>query len=303
MKEYFTRYQQIRGRRRTTPTCTARCSARGAPSSVAGTPPGVKACPSRRGSKTAKPRAAHALLETIVREWRLCYVPLVEGCTRCQDRPRPTREEWERQLMNWALSEDKRRWLGRCDQACKDLEVAASYGGGRASGVALAVAREVLVTCGGGAVARSGEREQGLVVAHEIGDVIKKAATGLPRILCRARGTASGTLAVGASVVINQALHDVSPHPQAAGVHLAGTEFAAALLGSERTDALEHLTPQQYRLMVHETDQARDDAIEAQNLAESARVRAAAAEAAATRSERLRHLESLGCGAPRSATP
>ncbi|KAE8968892.1 hypothetical protein PF010_g21829 [Phytophthora fragariae] len=55
--------------------------------------------------------------------------------------------------------------------------------------------------------------------------------------------------------------------------------------------------------MVQETDQARDDAIEAQNLAESARVRAAAAEAAATRSERLHHLESLGCGAPRSATP
>ncbi|KAE8999237.1 hypothetical protein PR002_g18516 [Phytophthora rubi] len=100
-------------------------------------------------------------------------------------------------------------------------------------------------------------------------------------------------------------------HPQAAGVHHAGTGFAAAPLGSERTDASEHLTPQQYRLMVQETDQARDDAMEAQNLAESAPVRAAAAEAAATRSEqgrremmeRLRHLESLVCGAPRSATP
>ncbi|KAE9216634.1 hypothetical protein PF005_g8972 [Phytophthora fragariae] len=63
--------------------------------------------------------------------------------------------------------------------------------------------------------------------------------------------------------------------------------------------------------MVQETDQARDDAMEAQNLAESAPVRAAAAETAATRSEqgrremmeRLRHLESLVCGAPRSATP
>ncbi|KAE8951033.1 hypothetical protein PR002_g33099 [Phytophthora rubi] len=100
-------------------------------------------------------------------------------------------------------------------------------------------------------------------------------------------------------------------HPQAAGAHHAGTEFAAASLGSERTDASEHLTPQQYRLMVREADQATDEAIEAQNLAESARERAAAAEAAATRSEqgrremmkRLRHLESIVCGAPRSATP
>ncbi|KAE9302302.1 hypothetical protein PR003_g22293 [Phytophthora rubi] len=107
MKEYFTRYRMIRGERRTTPTRTTRCSARGAPSSVAGTPLGVKACPSRRGSRTVRPRAAHALLETFARacarwcsERRLCYVHLVEGCTRCQDRPRPTREEWERQVMN-----------------------------------------------------------------------------------------------------------------------------------------------------------------------------------------------------------
>ncbi|KAE8914042.1 hypothetical protein PF003_g1581 [Phytophthora fragariae] len=50
--------------------------------------------------------------------------------------------------------------------------------------------------------------------------------------------------------------------------------------------------------------------MEAQNLAESARDRAAAAEAAATRSEqgrremmeRFRHLVSIVCGAPRSAT-
>ncbi|KAE9362314.1 hypothetical protein PF008_g192 [Phytophthora fragariae] len=62
--------------------------------------------------------------------------------------------------------------------------------------------------------------------------------------------------------------------------------------------------------MVQETDQARDDAMEAQNLAESARARAAAAETAVTRSEqgcrdmmeRLRHLEFVVCGGPRSAT-
>ncbi|KAE9336775.1 hypothetical protein PR003_g12337 [Phytophthora rubi] len=100
-------------------------------------------------------------------------------------------------------------------------------------------------------------------------------------------------------------------HPQAAGAHHADTEFVAAPLGSERTDASGHRTPQQYRLMVREDDQARDEAMEAQNLAESARDRAAAAEAAATRSEqgrremmeRFRHLVSIVCGVPRSATP
>ncbi|KAE8892956.1 hypothetical protein PF003_g22875 [Phytophthora fragariae] len=100
-------------------------------------------------------------------------------------------------------------------------------------------------------------------------------------------------------------------HPQAAGAHRAGTEFAAAPLGSEWIDSSERLTPRQYRLMVQETDQARDDAMEAQNLTESACVRAAAAEAAATRSEqgrremmeRLRHLESVVCGRSHSETP
>ncbi|GMG17074.1 unnamed protein product [Phytophthora fragariaefolia] len=114
-------------------------------------------------------------------------------------------------------------------------------------------------------------------------------------------------------------------HPPAAGVHHAGTGVGALSLGSEISVASEHptpldaetagaserLTPEPYRLMMMETDQARDDAMEAQNLAESARQRAAAAEAAAARSEqgrhemmeRLRHLESLVCGEPRSATP
>ncbi|GMF52149.1 unnamed protein product [Phytophthora fragariaefolia] len=114
-------------------------------------------------------------------------------------------------------------------------------------------------------------------------------------------------------------------HPPAAGAHHAGTGIGALSigskmsvaserptpLGSEPAGASEQLTPEQYRLMLMKTDQARDDAMEAQNLAESARHRAAAAEAAAARSEqgrremmeRLRHLESLVCGGPRSATP
>ncbi|GMF61201.1 unnamed protein product [Phytophthora fragariaefolia] len=114
-------------------------------------------------------------------------------------------------------------------------------------------------------------------------------------------------------------------HPPAAGAHHAGTGVGALSLGSETSvvserptplgsesaGASERLTPDQYRLMMMETDQARDDAMEAQNLAASARQRAAAAEATAARSEqgrremmeRLRHLESLVCGGPRSDTP
>ncbi|GMF52206.1 unnamed protein product [Phytophthora fragariaefolia] len=114
-------------------------------------------------------------------------------------------------------------------------------------------------------------------------------------------------------------------HPPAAGANYAGTGAGALSLGSEMSvvskrltplgsesaGASERLTPEQYRLMMMETDQARDDAMEGQNLAESARQRAAAAEAAAARSEqgrremmeRLRHLECFVCGGPRSATP
>ncbi|KAE9088265.1 hypothetical protein PF006_g25626 [Phytophthora fragariae] len=103
----------------------------------------------------------------------------------------------------------------------------------RASVLARAVALEVQVMCAGVAAARARQRQRGLVVAHEIGDVFKKTATGLPRILSRrvskpahpimllgclptsgARIRSRGTLAVGARIVINQALHDVSSRPR-----------------------------------------------------------------------------------------
>ncbi|GMF55504.1 unnamed protein product [Phytophthora fragariaefolia] len=136
-----------------------------------------------------------------------------------------------------------------------------------------------------------------------------------PRVWCGHRDQPSAPRSIG-----------VPPrHPPATGVHHADTGVGALSLGSEMSvaserptplgfkpaGASERLTPEQYRLMMMETDQARDDAMEAQNLAESARQRAAAAEAAAARSEhgrremmeRLRHLESLVCGGPRSATP
>nr|KAE8922838.1 hypothetical protein PF009_g26904 [Phytophthora fragariae] len=120
----------------------------------------------------------------------------------------------------------------------KLLQVVAADVVRRASVLARAAALEVQVMCAGVAAARARQRQRGLVVAHEIGDVFKKAAMGLPRILSRrvskpahpmvllgglpssgarirsTRGTARGTLAVGARIVINQALHDVSSRPR-----------------------------------------------------------------------------------------
>ncbi|KAE8959779.1 hypothetical protein PR001_g30600 [Phytophthora rubi] len=286
-----------------------------------------------------------ALLEIFGRACARCCSAsghLVEGCTRCQDRPRPTREEWERQVMSWTLSEDERRWLGRYDRARRDLEVAASRGSGR---------RETRER------ARSRSRSRSTRHVRWRRSRSRSPAPARPRSRSRDRGrlqeggygapTYPQPASVQASAPDNASRVPADEwraysqyqgnregdsrgwreyrdqpsaprriaappmHPQAAGAHHAGTEFAAAPLGSERTDASEHLTPQQYRLMVREADQARDEAMEAQNLAESARERAAAAEAATTRSEqgrremmeRLRHLESIVCGAPRSATP
>ncbi|KAE9260805.1 hypothetical protein PR003_g34204 [Phytophthora rubi] len=120
----------------------------------------------------------------------------------------------------------------------KLLQVVAADVVRRASVLARAAALEVQVMCAGVAAARARQRQRGLVVVHEIGDVFKEATTGLPRILSRrvskpahpimllgclptsgarirsTSGTARGTLAVGASIVINQALHDVSPRPR-----------------------------------------------------------------------------------------
>ncbi|KAE8988176.1 hypothetical protein PF005_g28792 [Phytophthora fragariae] len=175
------------------------------------------------------------------RERRLCYVHLVVGCARCQDRPRPTSEEWERQVMSWTLSEDERRWLGRYVRARRDFEVAASRGSGRRETRERARSRSRSRSPGhvrwrrsrsrSPARARPRSRSRDRVRLQEGG-------YGFPRILRRrvsmpahpivllgclpssgarirsTRGTARGTLAVGASIVINQALQDVSPRPR-----------------------------------------------------------------------------------------
>ncbi|KAE9060290.1 hypothetical protein PF010_g30276 [Phytophthora fragariae] len=347
MKEYFTHYRQLRGKKtnnaythdalqRSWCAFIRRWNAAGREGlSFTSWLEDSEAARSTRSIGDLRTRVC----EMLQREWRLCYVHLVGGCARCQDRPRPTREEWGRQVMSWTLSEDERRWLGRYDRARRDLEVAASRGSGRRETRERARSRSRSRSPGHVRWRRSRSRQRGVVVAHEIGDVFKKATTGLPGILSRrvskpahpimllgclptsgarirstrgtARGGSRGWREYRDQPSAPRRIAAPPMYPQPAGVHHAGTEFAAAPLGSERTDASEHLTPQQYRLMVREADQARDEAMEAQNLAESGRERAAAAEAAATRSEqgrremmeRLRHLESIVCGAPRSATP
>ncbi|KAE8979452.1 hypothetical protein PR001_g24547 [Phytophthora rubi] len=321
MKEYFTRYQQLQGKK-TNNACTHDALQRSCTRSI--------------GNLRTR------VCEMAQREWRLCYVHLVEGCARCQDHPRPTREEWERQVMSWALSEDERRWLGRYDRARRDLEVAASRGSGRRETRERARSRSHSRSPGhvrwrrsrsrspAPARPRSRSRDRGRLQEGGYGaptypqpaSVQASApdnASRVPADEWRAysqyqgnrEGDSRGWRGYRDQPSAPRRIAAPPMHPQAAGAHHAGTEFAAAPLGSEQTDASEHLTPQQYWLMVREADQARDEAMEAQNLAESARDRAAAAEAAATRSEqgrremmeRLRHLESIVCGAPRSATP
>ncbi|KAE9040926.1 hypothetical protein PR001_g6853 [Phytophthora rubi] len=232
--------------------------------------------------------------------------------------------------MNWALSEDERRWLGRYDRARRDLHVAASCDGGRRDTCERSRSRGRSRSPGHVRWRLSRSRDRGRLQEGGYGAPtyplpanVQASAPGSasrgPAVEWRAYSQSQGYREEDSRGWREYRDQPSAPkriaalpmHPQAAGAHRAGTEFAAAPLGSERIDSSERLTPRQYRLMVQETDQARDDAMEAQNLTESACVRAAAAEAAATRSEqgrremmeRLRHLESVVCGRSRSETP
>ncbi|KAE8971693.1 hypothetical protein PR001_g26815 [Phytophthora rubi] len=311
MKEYFTRYRQLRGKKtnnaythdalqRSWCAFIRRWNAAGREGlSFTSWLEDREATRSTRSIGDLRTRVC----EMLQREWRLCYVHLVECCTRCQDRPRPTREEWERQVMGWALSEDERRWLGRYDRARRDLEVAASRGSGR---------RETRERARSRSRSRSPEGGYGAPTYSQPASVQASApdsASRVPADEWRAysqyqgsrEGDSRGWRAYRDQLSAPRRIAAPPMHPQAAGAHHAGTEFAAAPLGSERIDASEHLTPQQYRLMVREADQARDEAMEAHNLAESAATRSE--QGRREMMERLRHLESIVCGAPRSATP
>ncbi|ETM53882.1 hypothetical protein L914_02682 [Phytophthora nicotianae] len=51
-------------------------------------------------------------------EWRISYVHLVEGCTKCSEtRDRPSRTEWEHQLELWPRSEVERQAICRYDRS------------------------------------------------------------------------------------------------------------------------------------------------------------------------------------------
>ncbi|KAE9176168.1 hypothetical protein PF004_g26173 [Phytophthora fragariae] len=224
MKEYFTRYRQLRGKKtnnaythdalqRSWCAFIRRWNAAGREGlSFTSWLEDREAARSTRSIGDLRTRVC----EMLQREWRLCYVHLVEGCTSVAGSGATTGLAGILKLQQVVAADVVRR----------------------ASVLARAVALEVQVMCAGVAAARSRQRQRGLVVAHEIGDVFKKTATGLPRILSRrvskpahpmvllgghpssgarirsTRGTARGTLAVGARIVINQALHDVSPRPR-----------------------------------------------------------------------------------------
>ncbi|ETK97185.1 hypothetical protein L915_00239, partial [Phytophthora nicotianae] len=85
----------------------------------------------------------------------------------------------------------------------------------------------------------------------------------------------------------------------------SGLRDSAFSRGAEKSGTVERLTIDQYRRMRREVDQARDDALKTQQIAETANRRAYAAERFASQAERgrrammsrLRHLETLGSGA------
>ncbi|ETI34209.1 hypothetical protein F443_19245 [Phytophthora nicotianae P1569] len=64
-------------------------------------------------------RRPEHVCQLVQREWRICYVHLVEGCANCSEtRDRPTPTEWEHQLELWPLSEVERQAIGRYDGRC-----------------------------------------------------------------------------------------------------------------------------------------------------------------------------------------
>ncbi|KAE8988569.1 hypothetical protein PF004_g24640 [Phytophthora fragariae] len=272
MNEYFTRYRQLRGKKtnnaythdalqRSWCAFIRRWNAAGHEGlSFTSWLEDREAARSTRSIGDFRTRVC----EMLQREWRLCYVHLVEGCTRCQDRPRPTREEWERQVMSCTLSEDERRWLGRYDRARRDLEVAASRGSGRRE------TRERARSCSRSrspghvrwraqaaatpARPRSRSRDRGRLQEGGYGaptypqpaSVQASApdnASRVPADEWRAYSQYQGNREYRDQPSAPRRIAAPPMHPQAAGAHHAGTEFAAAPLGSERTDASEHLTP------------------------------------------------------------
>ncbi|KAE9323391.1 hypothetical protein PF008_g17371 [Phytophthora fragariae] len=275
MKEYFMRYQQLRGKKtnnaythdalqRSWCGFIRRWNASGREGlSFTSWLEDREATRSTRSIGDLRARVC----EIAQREWRLCYVHLVDVGTRFQDRPRPTREEWERQVMSCALSEDERRWLGRYDRARRDLEVAANRGSGRRETRERARSRS-RSRCPGHvrwhrsrsrsparARPRSRSRDRGRLqeggyeapmypLPASVQASAPDSASRVPAVEWRAYSQNRGNREYRDPSSAPRHIAAPPMHPQAAGAHHAGTEFATAPFGSERTDASERLTSQ-----------------------------------------------------------
>ncbi|EGZ09382.1 hypothetical protein PHYSODRAFT_338199 [Phytophthora sojae] len=302
------------------------------------------------------------------REWRLCYVHLVEGCENCAATcDRPTRDQWENQTSgagSIVTSARARSWSKRAYtvdvsalEAVIVMIVAAETAatlrrsfvaaavvieGGLRLGHASAVAREDAVLQR--VIVRLRQRECGLILAHNIRDILQQATTWLPRILrwrisqsadaiVLLRGTRVASLRLRRRITIARTfratpadvmVYDSLGNPAliASCVNQRGWTIATPpvssvssatsthqlLARSDPAASVPRVTIEQYRIMIAEAEQVRNDALDAQNLAESARTRASAAEAVAEESqrdrlalvERLRRLERAAFGAPQA---
>ncbi|OWY91141.1 hypothetical protein PHMEG_00040405, partial [Phytophthora megakarya] len=152
----------------------------------------------RRGEHSMTDLREH-ICSKAEREWRLCYVHLVEGCENGEaTRDRPTQDEWENQTSGAgsdATSTRARSWSERTYvvdvsglEAVIVMTVAAETAATlRRRFVAAAVVIEDTLRLGHAVprrvIVRLRQRECGLILAHNIRDILQQATTRLPRIL------------------------------------------------------------------------------------------------------------------------
>ncbi|KAG2961125.1 hypothetical protein PC119_g26202 [Phytophthora cactorum] len=220
---------------------------------------------------------AHILLYEIEQAWRICYVHMREGCPRCsQVRDRPTREDWDVQFDMWGPSDEERRWIGRYERSLSQRAQSQVRRGGTRRDPSRG--------------SRSRSRPRG---RH------REAAT---RRHINKWGGGGGPSRRKAGPSRRRGTSEQSPW-RVAGFVL-GT--VGGLRGPQATPDLERLSIEQYRLMMADAQQERDDALDAYQLAESAQREAGVASKLAAREqrdrwellERFRRLETAQLGAP-----
>ncbi|ETI57419.1 hypothetical protein L914_00241 [Phytophthora nicotianae] len=279
------------------------------------------ACPSRPGFEDRESnRSNHAIGELrehvcqlAQHEWRICYVHLVEGCANCSEtRDRPIRTEWEHQLELLPLSEleqaEIRRGSRRCRRSCcrshsrdrSHSQRQQSRSPERARSRSRSPRQEHL-QAGDYVAPTCHQWESGQASGRDnfsrYDDHDREHREGDPRGHDAHRGRQ----------VSPRSSARYPPHQILVEADLvdSGLRDSAFSRGAEKSGTVERLTIDQYRRMRREVDQARDDALKTQQIAETANRRAYAAERFASQAEpgrrammsRLRHLETLGSGA------